>query len=78
MQNIKFQAPNPNEIPNSNIQRQRPVLNFEFWHCDLFGICILLFEIFSHSDTLVLQNRIAIFGCAMTNVKWEMRNDTGR
>jgi hypothetical protein len=69
LQNIKFQAPNPNEIPNFHpvesclwqVRQRRNSTGqvskhkrrfgiFNFGHFDLFGICDLLFGIFSRSN----------------------------
>ena len=43
LQNIKFQAPNYKQIPNSNTQWPKQVLNFG--HCYLFDIWYLIFDI---------------------------------
>ena len=56
LQNIKLQAPNYNEIPNSNIQWPKQVLNFG--HCYLFDIWYLWFGIFSHSSRLPQDRNI--------------------
>jgi len=67
--NPKLQAPNYKQISNSNIgppdsppcgrvpsfndQNRFGILNFD--HCDLFVICYLLFGIFCHPSTPILQ-----------------------
>jgi len=42
--NLKQQISNKSQISIFNDQNRSGILNFG--HCDLFGICVLLFEIF--------------------------------
>ena len=51
--NFKHQVPMKSQIPIFNDKKTFGILNFG--HCDLFGVCDLLFGIFGHSNTPVMS-----------------------
>ena len=51
--NSKHQITRKSQIPIFNDQNRFGILNFD--HCDLFVICYLLFGIFCHPSTPILQ-----------------------